>query len=99
MSGGTFVGIVYVDLHLPDARSLKDKRGQVRSLVEKVRNRHQVLVIESGFQDLHQRARLVICALSTEAVDAEARLQRVERTVDLNWSGPVLGWETEVIQL
>jgi uncharacterized protein YlxP (DUF503 family) len=66
--------------------------------VEKIRNRHKVLVIEVEHQDLYQRARLAIGAISTDPVDIEARLRRVEKTVDLNWSGHVLSWEVEIIQ-
>ena len=99
LNGETYVGIAHLDLHVPEARSLKDKRGPVRSLVEKIRNRHQVLVIEAGHQDLQQRSRLAICALSTSSVDIEARLRRVEGTVDRNWSGHVLSWEIEIVQI
>jgi len=99
VSGVTYVGVAHLELHVPEARSLKAKRGPVRSLVEKIRSRHQVLVIEAGRQDLRQRSRLAICALSTNPVDLEARLRRVERTVDHNWSGHVLSWEIEIVQV
>ena len=98
MSGETYIGVAHLELHIPEARSLKAKRAPVRSLVEKIRNRHQVLVIEAGRQDLYQRASLAICALSTNQLDAEARLQRVEKTIDLNWRGNILSWDVEVIQ-
>jgi uncharacterized protein YlxP (DUF503 family) len=98
LSGETYIGIAHLELHIPEARSLKAKRAPVRSLVEKIRNRHQVLVVETDHQDLYQRARLAICALSTNPVDVEARLQRVEKTIDLNWHGHVLSWDVEVIQ-
>ena len=98
MSGETFIGVAHLELHIPEARSLKAKRAPVRSLVEKIKNRHKVLVIEVDHQDLYQRARLTICALSTNPVDVEARLQRVEKTIDLNWRGHVLSWDVEVIQ-
>jgi hypothetical protein len=32
-------------------------------------------------------------------VDAEARLQRVEGTIDRNWEGHILGWEIEIIEI
>jgi uncharacterized protein YlxP (DUF503 family) len=99
MSGETYVAVAHVDLHVPDARSLKAKRGPVRSLVERIKNRHKVLVIETDHQDLYQRSRLAICALSTSHVDAEARLLRVEATISSHWSGHVLGWEIDVIQV
>ena len=98
MSGEIYVGVAHLELHIPDARSLKAKRAPVRSLVEKIRNRHKVLVIEVEHQNLYQRARLAIGAMSTDPVDLDARLQRVEKTIDLNWSGHVLSWEIEIIQ-
>ena len=99
MSGTVYVGVAHLELHLPEARSLKAKRGAVRPLAERIRNRHKVLVTEVDHQDLHQRATLAIAALSTGLVDVESRLQRVRMTVDESWSGFVLGWEVEVIQL
>jgi len=99
LSRETYVGIAHLELQVPEARSLKAKRGPVRSLIEKIKNRHQVLVIEADHQDLQQRAGIAICALSTSSVDIEARLRRVEQTVDRNWSGYVLSWEIEIVQI
>jgi uncharacterized protein YlxP (DUF503 family) len=99
MSETTYVGVARLELHVPEARSLKAKRGPVRSLVERIRSRHQVLVIEADHQELYQRTRLDICALSTSSADVEARLQRVEATVDRNWSGHVLSWTVEIIEV
>ena len=99
MGKETYIGIAHLELHIPEARSLKAKRAPVRSLVEKIKSRHQVLVTEVDYQDLYQRTRLAICALSTDPVDLEARLQRVERTVHETWSGHILAWEVEIIQL
>ncbi|MCU0305348.1 MAG: DUF503 domain-containing protein [Thermoanaerobaculales bacterium] len=94
-----YVGVARLGLHIPEARSLKDKRSHTRGLVERIRSRHQVMVLETDHQDLHQRAELAICAVSTDVVDLEARLQRVSDTVHRTWSGHILGWEVEVIQV
>ncbi len=99
MSEPVYVGIVRLELHLPDAHSLKEKRSATRPLVERIRNRHQVMIVEADHRDLHQRAGFAIAALSTDPVDVESRLQRVRRTVDETWPGYVLAWELEVIQL
>ncbi|MCD4749609.1 MAG: DUF503 domain-containing protein [Thermoanaerobaculales bacterium] len=93
-----YVGIARLELHIPEARSLKAKRSPTRSLIERIRNRHQVLVTEIQHQDLYQRAAFAICAVSTDPVDVESRLQRVERTIDENWAGNVLRWDLEIIQ-
>ncbi len=94
-----YVGVATCEVHIPEARSLKQKRGYTRQLVDRIRSRHQVLVVEAGGQDLYQRATFAIGALSTDPVDVEARLRRVERTVYETWSGNILLWEVEIIQL
>jgi uncharacterized protein YlxP (DUF503 family) len=94
-----YVGLARLEVHIPEARSLKEKRSATRPLLERIRNRHHVLVIECGQQDLHQRAAFAVSGLSTDPVDLEARLQRVERTVHDTWSGHVLSWHVEIIQV
>jgi uncharacterized protein YlxP (DUF503 family) len=94
-----YVAVARLELHVPDARSLKEKRSHTRSLLERIRARHQVLVIEADGQDLHQRATFAICALSTRAADLDERLERVARTVDETWAGHVLGWSVDVHQV
>ena len=99
MDNNIYVGIATLEVHTPEARNLKQKRSSTRQLVDRIRNRHQVLVIEAGRQDLYQRAQFAISALSTDLVDLESRLQRVERTVHETWSGNVLEWDVDIIQL
>jgi len=99
MSKNVYVGVARLELHIPDARSLKAKRSHTRGLIERIRSRHKVLVLEVDHQDLHQRAAVVIAALSTDQVDLEARLHRVENTVNDTWTGHVLYWDVEIIQL
>ncbi len=98
MTGNIYVAVVCLELHIPEARSLKEKRSATRSLVQRLRHRHQVLVTEADGQSLYQRATLVITALSTSEADLEARLQRVSNTVDESWSGHILDWSTEILQ-
>jgi len=93
-----YVGVARLGLHIPEARSLKEKRSHTRGLVDRLRSRHQVMVVECGHQDLHQRAEFAICALSTAVTDVEARLRRVEETVHRTWSGEILDWQVDVIE-
>jgi uncharacterized protein YlxP (DUF503 family) len=57
------------------------------------------LVLEADHQDLYQRAEIAVCALSSDPVDIEARLQRVETTVNSTWTGHVLEWSVEIVQI
>ena len=51
-------------------------------------------------QDLHQRATFAIGALSTDPVDLESAVASgSRRTVHETWSGHVLSWDVEIIQV
>jgi uncharacterized protein YlxP (DUF503 family) len=94
-----FVAVGQVELHLPGARSLKEKRHDVRSLVERLRHRFSVLVIESNHQDLHQRAALAITALATDGGVARAVVDRAVDHVHETFPGVVLGQSVTVHQV
>jgi hypothetical protein len=94
-----FVGLAQVELHLPGARSLKDKRHDVRSLVERLKSRFAVLVIESDHQELHQRAGLAIAALATEADAARGTLAKALDHTHQTFDGMILDEHLEVVQL
>ena len=49
------VGLVRLEIHLPYAQSLKDKRQVVRKLKERLRARFNVAVAELDHQELWQR--------------------------------------------
>ena len=72
------VGVLRLDLHLHGVHSLKEKRGVVRRLLARCRNRYPVSAAEVGHQDLWQRSLLGIAVVGgSEAVVAPilARLE------------------------
>ena len=79
-----------VDLRLPAAHSLKEKRAVVKTIVEGARRRYQVAAAETGDQDVWQRAELGFSTVSTSSGHAEEVVDAVERFV---WSFP----EAEVL--
>lgn len=83
-------GGLEVDLRLPQAASLKDKRAVVRSILDGARNRYRVASAEVGFQDRRQRAQLGFAAVAGGPGHVTAVLDEVERFV---WSFP----EVEVL--
>ena len=50
------VGLLQVEIHLPLAQSLKDKRSVVKSLKDQIRGRFNVSVAEVDPSELWQRA-------------------------------------------
>jgi len=94
-----FVAVASVELHFPGARSLKDKRQDLRSLLDRLRHRFTVLVIESDHQDLHQRAGIAACAFATDAEAARATVDRALDHVHESFPGTVLGSQIVVEQV
>ena len=71
------VGLLTLELHIPDAHSLKDKRQIVRSLKDRLRKRFNVAVAEMEYQDVWQRAIIGVVKLSTAEQHVEESLQLV----------------------
>ncbi len=58
------IGLLTLEIHIPDARSLKDKRQVLRSLKDRLRGQFNVAVAELDHQDLWQRALVGVVSLS-----------------------------------
>jgi hypothetical protein len=73
------VGAARVELHVHGSQSLKEKRGVVRSITQRLRNRFNVSVAEVGGQDTWQRA---VLGLAVAANGAPAARRRLEEAID-----------------
>jgi uncharacterized protein len=71
------VGLLTLELHIPDAKSLKDKRQVVRSLKDRLRKHFNVAVAEMEYQDVWSRAIIGVVTLSTAEQHVEESLQLV----------------------
>ena len=71
-----FVAAARVELHVHGSQSLKQKRGVLQSIKQRVRNEFNVSVAEVGGQDTWQVAVLGLAAVSEEAQDARVRLEK-----------------------
>jgi hypothetical protein len=87
------VGIVRLELHLPAARSLKDKRQVVRSMKERLRERLRAAVAEVEFQDLWQRAALGIAVVAADGGQVRELLNSARNIVEQYAQAQVLDWQ------
>ncbi len=77
------VGILTFELHVPQARSLKDKRQVVRSVKERLRSRHNVAVSErEEHADLWQRASVAVVSVASRREVLEALFETVIRETE-----------------
>jgi hypothetical protein len=93
------VAIALLELHLPEAASLKDKRRVVKSLVDRVHQRYRVSIAETAFHDLHQRAELGIAIVSHSESNGERVLETVRGTFEEAPEAYVIRWTTEIVDL
>lgn len=68
------------ELSLPGSTSLKDKRSVLRSLRDRL-SRMNVSVVESGLQDLRNRARISVVFLAAHSAQADSILASVDRRI------------------
>jgi uncharacterized protein len=76
------VGILEVELHFPEAGSLKGKRHFVRSAKAQLQNRFGASVAETAHHELWQRCGLTVACATRERGDAERLLDGAVRWLD-----------------
>ena len=74
-----YVGILSVELHFPEAGSLKGKRKHVKSAKAQLQNRFGASVAEVDHHDLWQRAGLTVACVAREHNEVEELLEQAVR--------------------
>jgi hypothetical protein len=82
MSASGFVALLVIDLHFPDADSLKGKRKQLSSIKAQLHGRLGAAVAEVDHQDLWQRARLTAALTGGSLASLSAAADELERWLD-----------------
>jgi uncharacterized protein YlxP (DUF503 family) len=93
------VGVAAVELHVHGSRSLKEKRGVVRSISRRLRNRFNLSVAEVGGQDRWQAALLGVTAAGSDAVLVRRVLDRAVEFIEDLHLAEVAHAEIEIIRL
>ncbi len=92
------VGVVVCELHLPGARSLKDKRRVVKALIERIHRRYRVSIAETGYHDLHQRAQFAVAVVSNGEAELENLLESLRRMVEGEAEAILLQWHQQLME-
>jgi uncharacterized protein len=93
-----YVGILSIELHFPEAGSLKGKRRHVKSAKAQLQNRFGAAVAEVDHHDLWQRARLAVACVAREHRELEGLLDGAERYLHAQ-EYVVVSSEREVVAL
>ncbi|MGC1482941.1 MAG: DUF503 domain-containing protein [Candidatus Acidiferrum sp.] len=91
------VGLLTLELHIPDAQSLKEKRQVLRSLKDKLRRQFNVAVAELDHQDVWQRSVIGVVTLSNEEKHVNEVLQKVLDEADRILGSILINQAIEII--
>lgn len=75
------VGLLTLDLHIPEANSLKGKRFVLKSLIDRIRNKFNVSVAEVDANDLWQRSVIGIAYVANETVIINKVFEQIKNLV------------------
>jgi uncharacterized protein YlxP (DUF503 family) len=82
MARSGYVAVLVIDLHFPEAGSLKSKRKELSSIKAQLHGRLGVAVSETDHQDLWQRARLTAALTGGSLATLSAAADNVERWLE-----------------
>jgi len=92
-----FIGVLTVELHIPESGSLKGRRSVVKGLKDRIRSRFNVSVAEVGETELWQRATIGVACVSGDKAYAGQVLDKVVEMVRSNTSVELLDYTVEII--
>jgi len=77
------VAICVLELYVPGVSSLKAKRQVIKSLIQRLRNRFNVSIAETGNQDLWQRVELGMAVVCHNGAGADSIMEKIFNYVEL----------------
>lgn len=92
------VGVCICELHLPAARSLKEKRRVVKSLVERIHRRFRVSVAETAYHDLRQRTEISIAAVANREGELDRMMQELRTLIDGETEAVLTLWQPQLLE-
>ena len=92
------LGLITFHLHLPACVSLKEKRGRLKPLLNRLQREFNISVAEMERQDMWQEAVIACAMVNSDASYVQRSLQKVAKWVEANWEdGQVINEKIEII--
>lgn len=91
------IGILQLELSIPDAMSLKDKRRVVKSLKDRIAHAHNVSIAEVGALDEHRRSILGLVMVSNDKGYVEGALSKLVDFVRMVPQANLIDYQIEML--
>ncbi|MBE3573043.1 MAG: DUF503 domain-containing protein [Moorella humiferrea] len=90
------IGVGRATLRIAGARSLKDKRRVLKSLLTRLHNRFNVAAAEVGLHDRHREAEIGIACVSTAGSHADSILAAILEFLQIQGDIELIDYHTEL---
>ncbi|NTW70742.1 MAG: DUF503 domain-containing protein [Eubacteriaceae bacterium] len=94
-----FVLAAEIEVKLFATRSLKEKRSIIKSIVEKLKKRFSMSVIESGDHELWQKSRIGFSFCSLDEAGCNERLETILEFIEVNSGAETISVKSEISKL
>lgn len=91
------IGILQLELSIPDAMSLKDKRRVVKSIKDRIAHGHNVSIAEVGALDEHRRSIIGIAMVSNDKRYVEGALSKLVDFVKIVPQASLMDYQIEFL--
>jgi len=91
------VGLLTLDLHIPSAGSLKEKRLIIKSIIDRIKSKFNVSVAEVDANNLWQRSVIGIALVSNETVMINRVFEKIKNLVMNTHSVIIINSTTELL--
>jgi uncharacterized protein YlxP (DUF503 family) len=91
------IGILQIEIAIPEADSLKDKRRAVLSLKDRIANGHNVSVAEVDALDEHRRSILGVAMVSNDKRYVEGGLSKIVDLVRMTPSVSLTDYQIDFV--
>ena len=91
------MGVLTLELAVPGAMSLKDKRRVVKGLKDRLAHRHNVSIAETDYLDEHRRAEIAVAMVANDARFVESCLSKLVDEVRLHRDASLVDFSIELL--
>lgn len=92
------IGILTIYLRLPGCASLKEKRGRLKPLLNKLHKKFNLSVAEMDKQDMWKESVIACALVNSDGKQIQRSLQATVNWIESNWTdGDVIDDKVEII--
>lgn len=94
-----FIGVIYMEIFIPDSSSLKEKRQILKSMKDRIRSNFNVSVAEINHKDLWQRSGLAIVCVGDSMAFAKETVTKIRNFMEKNFPHLIVDFKNDYFKM